>query len=430
MSNTFSGPFPQTGSDSFPKDLFLLEDFKVVVNGLFAQTSYAKKRRFYVHQPYSFVFVKLYALTRGVSTHQASNKLNELYHEQELDCSENLPKKYRDKRRSRRLVPHQTDVDLFFKAFSEQDVQILFGGLLNYITYKIVKEQCRGRKWLSMVDNTKYPYYGVLNPLKHIGTKGLPGTKHAWMFQGVSLQSEDIHIYTQFYSLTLGIYRALMVPYSVDIQRALGVKTDTMVFDREFYRATLVSDLRKRKMKVLFPTKKYQWVKHHMTHYLRGTGGLVVGNIFAQAAQHYPFQSTAFVRMVIIGKDNQGAWEVREKFRQGKLTFSKAMRELRGFFTTYTPWKNQRAWARFLVREYKRRWNIETGFSMLNKVHESGRERRFTTKLATIYCRSVIYNWWQSWRLERKRYGFHHRDHTLNEFKEYVGDEIEKNYLV
>jgi hypothetical protein len=101
--------------------------------------------------------------------------------------------------------------------------------------------------------------------------------------------------------------------------------------------------------------------------------------------------------------------------------------ELRGFFTSYPPWKNQKAWARFLVREYKRRWNIETGFAELNRVHESGRERIFTTKLASLYCRGVIYDWWQSWHLIRKHTQLHYRDYTFNEFKYYVRNLIERN---
>lgn len=427
MQNVISCPFPQTGSDSFLKDLLVLEDFKCVVNKLFEQTDYVKHHRFYIHEPYKYVFVKLYSLISEISIHQASQALNDTLKGMQPSDSLFTLKMYSDKKRQRRLVPHQTEIDRLFRCLSEKDVQMIFGGLLNFIVYKILSDQCPRRSWLSMVDNTKYPYYGKIDPLKHIGSNHLPGTHHAWMFQGLSVQSQDMHLYTFFNSLTLGIYRALQVPNGIDLQQALGLSLSGMVFDREFYRATLVSELHHRKIAVLFPTKKYPWVKHHMTQYLKGIGSMVVGNLFAQSSQQYPYQSVAFVRLVIIGKDNQGAWEVREKYRQGVYTYHQAMLQLRGFFTSYKPWQNDKAWARFLVREYKRRWNIESGFAVLNRIHESGRERIYTAKLVNLYCRGVLYDWWQSWRLNRKRLHYHHRSFTLNAFRYYVQQEILSN---
>lgn len=154
-----------------------------------------------------------------------------------------------------------------------------------------------------------------------------------------------------------------------------------------------------------------------MERYLNGIGPFIVGNLFAQSAIQYPYQQVVFVRLVMIGKDGQSPWDIRDRFRQGRLTFDEALNNLRGFYTNYRPWTNLKAWMRYLVRTYKRRWNIETGFAMLNKVHETGRERLFTGKLATLFLRGFIYNCWQSWRMNRIRNQFHHRDYTLSEYK-------------
>jgi len=363
-------------------------------------------------------------LTAGCCTHQAAELLNTYVIDQLPEDQKKRLHQYTDQKRTRRMIPHQTDVDQFFRRLTEQDVKILFGGLLDYIVQKIVQEQTPNRSWLSIVDNTKYAYYGKINPVKHIGSNHLPGTKVAWMIQGISFHSSDIHLYTDFHTLSKGVYRALHVPDSIAWQQWLVPGVEHMVFDREFYRAALVAELHQLEVKCLFPTKKYEWVKHHMEWYLLGQGDFVVGNIFAQSSTQYPFQAAAFVRLVIIGKDNQSAWEIKQQYDHGQLSFKQALRELRGFFTNYKPWKNKKAWARYLTREYKRRWNTETGFCVLNRLHESCRTRYPAVKLANVYCRGILYDWWQSWRLNRIRSLIHHRDYTLTEFKWYVQQQI------
>lgn len=429
MSSTLSAPFSQTGYGFFPKELYLMDEFKDIVNGLFAKTKCAKRRRFYLYSAFHFIFVKLYALSEGISMHKAANELNDYIIANSKDSDLRFGKPYADGKRARRFVPHQTDVDLFFRELSESDVKLLFGGLLDCYVHKIVKEQVPGRSWLSMVDNTKEPYYGEPDPLKHIGADKLQGTKVAWFFQGISIHSQDIHLFTDFYSLTKGIYRAMDVPEAIAWQKWAKINPKGVVFDREFYRAKLVSELKSIGMPCLFPTKKYAWVQHQMENYLHGWGDFVVGNVFQQSFKQYPHQAAAVVRLVMIGTDSQAAWEVRQKYREGTYNFGKAMRNLKGFFTNYKPWKNKKSWARYLVKEYKRRWNIETGFAMLNKIHESLRERTHTVKLSTYYLRAFLYNWWQSWRLDRKNMGLYHRDYTLTDFKRFSTTEIRDSFL-
>lgn len=213
------------------------------------------------------------------------------------------------------------------------------------------------------------------------------------------MQSEDIHLFLEFNSLTKGVYRALKILDSIQWQQWQNTPIKRMLFDREFYRASLVADLNKLQMPELLPTKKYPWVKAQMRKYLMGTGSYIVGNLFAQTSNQYPYQRVAFVRLVLIGKDEQMPWENRDKFLKGIFPYSEAMNNLRGFFTNYKPRKNAKSWVHYLIRTYKRRMNIETGFALLNKIHELGRERNHRAKLASLYLRGMIYDCWQSWRL-------------------------------
>lgn len=429
MNNCICDPIPQSGDWFLLDDIILDGEFKDYVEFLIKKTDLIRRFRPRIYEYGDYVAVKLYALTVDLSIYQASQYLNRIAADRFLEKYKIVPKEYQDGKRKRRFIPHQTDVDKFFNRLTEKEVKTIFGGLLDYFAQKIMKEKCQNRSWTCMVDNTKYAYYGKLDPQKHIGCNKLPGTRVAWFYQGVSMQSEDVHLFLEFNSLTKGVYRALKIPDSIQWQQWQQTDIKGMLFDREFYRAALVADLHKLNMPVLFPTKKYQWVKAQMRKYLRGIGSFIIGNLFSQTSQQYPYQQVAFVRLVIIGKDGQMPWEVRDKFLKGQLTFSEAMKNLHGFFTNYNPWKNTKSWVHYLVRTYKRRWNIETGFALLNKIHEMGRERDYRSKLAGLYIRGTIYNCWQSWRLDQIRNDLHHREHTLREFKYHLQKDLEEIIL-
>jgi hypothetical protein len=429
MSNQSAIPIYHSG-DCFSADLIIRGgEFKAYVNKLIAHTSLSSRFRPRLYQYADYIFVKLYSFCEDISTYRASTRLNDLAWARKKRETQVDPYLYRDQTRYRRCFPHQTDVDKFFRLLTESEVKTIFGGILDYLIRKIVFSTYERRSWTAIVDNTKYPYYGKPNPQKHIGTHNLPGTKVAWYFQGISLQSEQMHLFVDFHSLTKGVYRALNVAASVAWELWQGMSITSMLFDREFYRASLVTDLNRIKIPSLFPTKKFQWVKHHMEAYLKGTGDFIVGNLFSQTMKQYPFQQTAFVRLVIIGTNNESAWEIRDQFRQGFLTYREAMKKLRGFFTNMRPWKNRKAWARYLVRTYKRRWNVETGFAELNKVHMTGRERNYTAKLAGLYLRAFVYDGWQAWRLKQIREEVLPRDYTLTEYKAILKEELESNII-
>jgi len=205
-----------------------------------------------------------------------------------------------------------------------------------------------------------------------------------------------------------------------------GVDKKRSLFDREFYRASLIADLRKMNLPCLFPTKKYKWVRRQISNFLHLNGNNVIGTLFSQTMQQYPNQKSAFVRMVIIGHNNESAFDIRDKFIRGKLTYREAKKKLAAFYTTLKPWKDKKGWARYLAREYKRRWNIETGFRELNSMHENFRTSYYQVKLSDSYLRSIIYNSWQGWRVLKKREGVHHKHYTFKRYRKKLTHLIEE----
>ena len=431
MSNTQTTPFPQTESVFIPTSCFTLFHLKDFINTLMGKIQASARGKNARYQPADFILVKLYALAAHMSTHQAAETLNaQLKKVTQTPSSPVVPKKYVDGKRERRLVPHQTDIDKYLARFKEKEIKTIFGGMLDYLNGEIFQRVANHRSWTAIVDNTKYPYYGTPDPLKHIGCEGLPGTKVAWMFQALSIHSRQIHLFTDFNSLTKGVYRAEKVPEGIRWLQWQGLDVRGILFDREFYRAALVSALRKENVRSLFPTKKYPWVKTQMRAFLNGTGKMIIGNIFAQSTQQYPYQQATFVRLVLIGKNGQTAYDVRQKFWKGHLTLKQAMHELHGFFTNYRPWRNTRAWERFLTRTYKRRWNIETGFAMLNAVSPASRARTHPVKLANMYLRGFLSNWWQAWRLTLMRQHVFARDSTFQVFRTEAQNAIFDMFLI
>ncbi|MHA1775905.1 MAG: hypothetical protein DRO88_11845 [Promethearchaeia archaeon] len=97
-------------------------------------------------------------------------------------------KKFSDGVRKRRLVPHQTDVDKFFRRLSEKDIHFIFGNILNRLNQEIRRWTIRGSKMRLLVDNTKYPSYLKLQPPIEVETYKQPvlvnrGCFKAWHFK-------------------------------------------------------------------------------------------------------------------------------------------------------------------------------------------------------------------------------------------------------
>ncbi|WP_371801683.1 hypothetical protein [Candidatus Lokiarchaeum ossiferum] len=76
MISLQSRAIPQSTDCSFPKDIFLLKEFKALLNEQIKLLGLAKRFRPRLYTWADFVFPKLYALTRQISVHVASEGLN------------------------------------------------------------------------------------------------------------------------------------------------------------------------------------------------------------------------------------------------------------------------------------------------------------------------------------------------------------------
>ncbi|MCF2141372.1 MAG: hypothetical protein K9W44_15040 [Candidatus Lokiarchaeota archaeon] len=429
MSSFTRTTIPQSSLPIFPINLFLRGEFKSYVNKLVGRSEIAQKFRPRLYSYYDFILVKLFALASKKSIDYASDYLNKLLSKHYRKKFNLKLKTFRDGIRKRRLVPHQTDVDKFFRRLSENDVHFIFGNLLNHVNQKIRSHSIGGSKMRLLVDNTEYSYYGKLRPPFEVGTHKQPGTRKARLFQGMAIQGCGMTLFSEFRLLRYKQYRAKHIGLSAKWHKFQGFNLSYALMDREFYRASLIKELKDQKLPVLIPAKKFQKVKKHFEEFLHGKRGLCEKYLFAQTPKTKPWPNSVHVHLVLTAHRSKSALQVREQFRRKKLTFDKAVEEIEGFFTTLDPRKNLARWSRWLSRTYKKRWFEETGFRMLNSIHESFRNHHPFPQLAQIYLRSYIFNCWQFYRKQQIKCHTKLWKTSLNVYQSSLTDVIEREML-
>ena len=386
-----------------PKDIFVLGKIKALVSGEFKKLRIARTFKPKLYDIAEYVYPVLYALSSSLSIHQACEELNDHFSalaERMTGCS---IKRYADGVRRRRMIPHQTSVDRFLNRMGERDAQQFFRNILAAVNSKIRNKEISTSGVKFLADNTKYPYYGAMKTDTEIGAQGLPGTRRCRMFQGHSVYGCGLHLFTQFNVIKKGQYRAAPIFESVQWLRWQGFQLSYALVDREFYRASLIRDLKRLRLPVIIPVKKFRRVRLEMKEFLRKHRPLVDQYLFTQSSNQYPKQRSAMVNLVFIGRSGESAHGVRDRYYTNKILINDMIKQMAGFFTTLKPWKNVKSFARFLTRTYKQRWNIETGFRELNSTHPPFRNRKPAKQCSQMYLKAIIYNNWQLWRKRELR---------------------------
>jgi hypothetical protein len=367
----------------------------------------------------------LYAILKDISVTSAAQKLNRILTAKYQNKFYLKMKKFHDNVRSRRLIPHQTDVNKFFRLLSEKEMQFIFGNLLMALNSEIRQRIIGSGNMCFIADNTKYAYYGKDRSAYELGTTHLPGTHFSHQFQAHAIHAAGSTLFTDFFLLQKGIYRAKPIPMSVEYLIHNGFRLTYSLFDREFYRAPLIKKLKNLHMPVITPAKKYFRVRMAIKDFLLKKDKPVQKYLFSQTAKVYPFQSSVQLWLVVVGHDNISPYKIREDFWANRLSYDEAISQLAAFFTTSTPWQNMKNWISWLTRSYKKRWNIETAFRELNFIHNNFQNRHPTVHLGQLYLRALIYNQWQYFRKKCHRTKLKVWEKTLTEFNFSLNSVIE-----
>lgn len=430
MISLQSRAIPQSIGCSFPSDLFVLKEFKDLLNHQAKQIGIAKKFRPRIYSHADYIMTKIYAILCQCPTHVASEGLNAYITKYYAKNHKMYPKTFSDGRRKRRFVPHQTDIDKYFRRFSEKDVHNLFGNVLLALCRKIASKYDSRQKWRFMADNTEYAYFGkTKTPYEQGSKRRHMGTKKIRLIQGHGLHCQNLTIFTDFYLLRKGHPRWISIPKSVEWLQWNDFKLNYALFDRGFYRVPLVKRLKDKDVSVIIPAVKFKAIQRNIRDYLLKSGDLVFPYLFQQKSGAKPWPTSVWTNVVIVGHDDVPAWKIRNLFWNGKLTYEDALNQLSAFFTTLKPWKNKRSWASWLTRTYKKRWNQETGFCSLNAIHNQFRYRYPIVQMAELYLRALIHNGWQFSRNQGLKERIHHQHLTLFWYRTHKIHELEELVL-
>lgn len=413
---------------SFPYDLFVRGEFKDIVNNLVARTNVAKtfKPRLYTYADY--ILVKLYAFLTNKSVHWAAETLNRNVKIHAGYRTKRKMKRFKDNIRTRRLVPHQTDVDKFFRICEENEITIhnIFGNVLTAIAVMIIKRLNPSRETYVIVDNTEIPYFGKASDSSVIGThRPHMGTKKCHLIQGMGVKGAGMFLFTGFRLMHMGLYRSKFIPQDVGWLRFNGMKVKAVLADREFYRATLLRALKNAHVDFLIPIKKFPKTKAYLERFLEGKGELVSPYIMYHSGERSGHPTCVYMNLVIIGHEEESAFDIRDAYRSGVYTFNEALAKLSGFFTSLQPWENVKKWALWLTKIYKQRWHEETGFADVNWFRIPFKHHTGQRALTDQYLLGIIYTLWQAYRKAQKLKGTFPRDMTKRVYAEFLAHNIE-----
>ena len=412
----------------FPYDLFVAGEFKDILNNMIARSKIAKIFKPRLYQYADYVLVKLYAYLTGKSTHHASEHLNTMLVRRVQLLKKKKIKRFKDDKRKRRLVPHQTDVDKFFRICAENEITIhnIFGNVLTALAVMIMKKYNPSMETYCVVDNTEIPYFGDATDDTVIGThRKHMGTDKCHLVQGLGVKGSGMFLFTSIRLMRMKQYRAKHIPEDIKWLIFNDMVIKAMLADREFYRATLLRELKDKKINFLIPIKKFPRTKAYLERFLLGKGDLVSQYFMQHNGAKSGNPTGVLMYLVIIGKNEESAFDIRDAYRSGKLSYKEALERLSGFFTNMKPWKNVKKWALWLTKVYKKRWHGETGFADINAWRIPFKHHTGERALIDQYLIAIIYNLWQAFKKAQTLSNAFARDRTKKVFSDFLADKLE-----
>jgi len=242
-----------------------------------------------------------------------------------------------------------------------------------------------------------HAYYGKRDDKMIKGTNRQKGTKKMRHYLGFSILSRGIQLFVGLEHIAKGQSKIPVIIKFLDSILELGFELSFVIMDREFYRTELLDEIKGMKGDVLIPAKSYPKIKRMIEKYLRGTGNRVRKYTFSSAtdAEYRFFQN---VYLILNAKKGHSLLDVKRDFQRGILTLSEASKLIYTIMTTQKPRGESSSWASRTSRFYRKRWNIETGFSDLNRMGHRWKSKYDNTRYLDLLVRMLLYN---SWKINR-----------------------------
>jgi len=178
----------------------------------------------------------------------------------------------------------------------------------------------------------------------------------------------------------------------------IGFELSYVIMDREFYRAALIDEIKRRGGNVLILAKSYKTIKKIIEQYLKGIGNRVRKYV-SSTAPRGKYRTFRHVYLILNAKRGYSLLSVKRDFQNRNLSPNDARKLIYAIMTTEKPRGKTHSWASHTSRFYKRRWLIETGFSDLNRINRRWKSNYDIIRYLDMLARMLLYN---SWKINKK----------------------------
>lgn len=368
---------------------YMLTFFKKFCDAIKSRMWGYKKGKNATYDAEDFLRVFFYSEITGRSTGSASERLNKYF----LSKKKGRQKKYADGR-YKREVPHQTDVNKFLRRIGLRKARNILRECLDNQLMEALRLGLISKKVNILIDFTEHDYYGKRDDKMIKGTNRGKGTKKMRHYLGFSILSKRLHLYAGLEQIAKGQLKVPVIIRFLDHLLELGFKLNYVMVDREFYNAELLEEIKGMKGNVLIPAKSYERIKKMIEEYLRGTGKRVRRYTFSSAPGEER-QYSQNLYLILNAKKGHSLKSVKRDFQKDILSLDDAMKLIYAIMSTQNPKGETSSWASRTSRFYKKRWNIETGFSDLNRMGRRWKSKHDNTRFLDMLVRMLLYNSWK-----------------------------------
>jgi hypothetical protein len=343
--------------------------------------------------------VLVYAWLRGVSPDHASNKLNDIAKEKGWF----KPATFADGRHSR-AVPHQTQVNDWLGKIDLPQLKKLARAVFAVALKEARKKGYLPREVVLEYDTTFRGYWGRRRDPHIKGTTRVQGTRHARQYHGAMVHAGGSSLYVALDHVAKGESK---VPFLIETAawlKHLGFKVKWALADREYYNYSVLSSLKAQGIDVITVAKDYKQLAEAKESYLSGRKGRVQSFTLSSGAKKGCKTRSIHCWLVLYPKKRYSLQAIKRDLRHGAMTVDEASKRIYGLITTATPAGHRKKFPALILKLYRTRWKIETGYRVTDVKHCSWRSDRDGTRFMDEMGRMlVIQDLWQVARWEDPR---------------------------
>ncbi len=337
------------------------------------------------------VAVLAYAWVRGVSIDHAAERLDDFA----IAEGSHVPRLFADGRQSR-AYPHQTSVNDWLREMDLPAARRLCKAVFGAALRLARDRKLLPRQVVIEYDLTPHGYWGRRRDPHIKGSTLVKGTRFIRHYHAAMVHGGGVSLYVALDHVAKSQSK---VPFLLETARwlkTLGFKVKWALADREYYRHGVLAGLKRLGVDVITPAKDYPRMRAAKEDYLLGRKGRVQAFQLGTKAKKGARTLYAACWVVICPVRDAGSLDaIRAKLRQQKMTLDEACGKLFGLLTTAAPQGHGRGFPGLVLRLYRMRWQIETGFRQVEVKHSPWRSERDGTRLVDELGRAVLHNLWQ-----------------------------------